>query len=37
VAHKLAATPSAWELVPSPVIPALEGGVAEPRLQPARA
>jgi UDP-3-O-[3-hydroxymyristoyl] N-acetylglucosamine deacetylase len=37
VAHKLAATPSAWELVPSPVIPALEGGVTEPRLRPARA
>jgi len=37
VAQKLLATESAWELVPSPGIPALEGGRSEPRLQPARA
>jgi UDP-3-O-[3-hydroxymyristoyl] N-acetylglucosamine deacetylase len=37
VAQKLLSIPSAWELVPSPGIPALEGGVAEPRLQPAGA
>ena len=37
VAQKLIANPRAWELVPSPGIPALEGGAPEPRLQPARA
>ena len=37
VALKLAATPTAWELVPSPGIPALEPVAADPRLQPARA
>jgi UDP-3-O-[3-hydroxymyristoyl] N-acetylglucosamine deacetylase len=37
VAQKLLSIPSAWELVPSPGIPALAGGVAEPRLQPAGA
>jgi len=39
VAQKLLATPSAWELVPRPGIPALEAAAPtrEPRLQPAEA
>ena len=41
VAQKLLATPAAWELVPRPGIPALEGAapsqVREPGLRPAEA
>jgi UDP-3-O-[3-hydroxymyristoyl] N-acetylglucosamine deacetylase len=40
VAQKLLATPSAWELVPRPAIPALEASspaAPEPHLRPAEA